>query len=107
MRSTNFSIQPIFHFYPNSYASNPVSAPDAFLTFPAYGFQTLAVGTTREITENWEISLSFERAFPISVKTRTSTIDDFHANSQEDHNQYSAQLQLGWSFERSEEGDFQ
>lgn len=81
-----------------SYASNPVSAPGAFLTFPAYGFQTLAVGMTWELTENWDISLAFERAFPISVKTRTSTTDAFHANSQEDHNQYSAQLQLGWSF---------
>ena len=75
-----------------SYASNPVSAPGAFLTLPAYGFQTLAVGMTWEMTENWDISLAFERAFPISVKTRAGTIDVFHANSQEDHNQYSAQL---------------
>ncbi len=81
-----------------SYASNPVSAPGAFLTFPAYGFQTLALGLTWEVAENWDVSFAFERAFPVSVKTRESTIDVFHANSQEDHNQYSAQLQLGWHF---------
>jgi len=81
-----------------SYASNPVSAPGAFLTFPAYGFQTLTCGWTWQVTERWDISAMFGRSFNQSVATTVSKVDAFHAHAKENHDQYTAQLQFGWRF---------
>ncbi|MFT4583972.1 MAG: long-chain fatty acid transport protein [Gammaproteobacteria bacterium] len=81
-----------------SYASNPVTSGGAFLTFPAYGFHALSVGATYQLTDKWDASLALERSLPISVNTQTSSVDSFHSNSREDHDQYSAQVQFGRSF---------
>ncbi len=81
-----------------SYATNPVTAAGAFLTFPAYGFHSLTAGATWRFAKNWDISAAFERAFERSVTTTRADVDSFHANSKETHNQYTAHLQIGWRF---------
>lgn len=81
-----------------SFASNPVTSAGAFLTFPAYGFHALTAGASYQLSKKWEISLAFERSFSESVETQISSVDSFHNNSREDHNQYSAQIQFSRTF---------
>jgi long-subunit fatty acid transport protein len=81
-----------------SYATNPVSAPGALLTFPAYGFQVAAVGVTWKICGESDVSIAFDRSFNESVSTTASRVDAFQSHSTENHDQYTAQLQFGTRF---------
>lgn len=81
-----------------AYGSNPVRSSGAFLTFPAYGFHSLTVGASWQASKKWNISFAFERSFPRTVRTRASSVDAFHDNSSERHDQYSAQLEFSRSF---------
>jgi len=81
-----------------SYATNPIRASGALVTFPAYGFHTLTAGGTVKFGDSWDVSLALERAFQRTVSVGASQVDSFHANSRESHDQISVYLQVGRRF---------